>query len=138
MKSSIFLFFGLISFILLAGCGSKGPYGLIPISGIVTMDGIPAEGASVVFQPRQLKSGEPPGPGSSAFCDAEGRFQLKTVKGDPGAVIATHRVMIFGPRSDDPDADEPYAARYNGKSEMVFIVKADSNDEAVFELTSEP
>lgn len=72
--------------LVLAGCGEKGP-DLIPVSGTVTLDSKPVEGATVVFNPQ----------GSSLAAegktDAQGKFTLKT-QGKPGAVVGEHLVTV--------------------------------------------
>jgi hypothetical protein len=79
-----------LPFAFLIGCGAKaeGPE-LATVSGTVTYQGKPLEGALVVFLP------ETPGaPSASGSTDESGTFELMThIPGD-GAVIGKHRVSI--------------------------------------------
>jgi len=70
----------------LAGCGDRGPR-LVPVSGVVTLDGKPVADAGVMFKPA---GNLPP---ASATTDAEGKFRLATLN-KPGAVLGEHRVSI--------------------------------------------
>ena len=79
-----------------AGC-SDGQFPLASISGTVTFDGEPLEGAEVVFAPMERDGVIEVGPVSVGHTDQEGRFTLKTVKGQQGAVVTKHFVSVgFG------------------------------------------
>lgn len=72
------------------GCGGEpGLEGTTAVSGIVTYKGQPVEGASVTFSPA---SGQ--GRAASALTDAEGRFQLTTLKAGDGALPGSYQVTI--------------------------------------------
>ena len=71
--------------VLIAGCG--GGLDLIPVSGTVTLDGKPVDGAAVVFVP---VAG---GPVASGTTEAGGKFRLMTVN-EPGAVPGEHHVTV--------------------------------------------
>jgi hypothetical protein len=126
---------------LLAGCDSTD-YTLAPISGVVTLDGSPIPGALVNFQP-VAKDGTTPGPGSTGRCDEAGRYVLKTIRDEPGAVIGTHRVRIYSfspesPVSQDGDAGLPkeqFPDRYNYGSKLTFDVESAGSETADFRLT---
>src|SRR5262245_63020270 len=84
-----------------AGCGTRG---LAPVSGRVTLDGSPAAGVHVSFQPVGSEGQKNPGGGSYAITDNDGRFTLKTVDKDQnGAFVGKHRVEITtrGAEADD-------------------------------------
>ena len=82
--------------VLALGC-NNGQFPLAPISGTVTFDGEPLEGAEVVFAPMGKKNVVEVGPASVGYTDDQGRFTLKTVKGRQGAVVTNHRVSVgFG------------------------------------------
>src|SRR5690606_25064886 len=101
-----------------------------------TLDGKPLDGASVKFQPQ--------GSGAMSYgtTDAEGRYSLKTIKNDRGAMVATHTVSIFKTSgSVDLSSDEAQPGvkqlipeRYNYKSELVYEVKPGDRKSADFEL----
>jgi len=127
---------------VIVGCDSR-PYGLAPVSGVVTLDGKPIEKARVSFQPQGSTTN--PGPGSYAFCDASGRYELKTIRDEPGAVPGPHAVRITSPRprgdsaSDSdigPEFKDPIPPRYNYRTELTFTVPEEGSDSADFELLS--
>jgi hypothetical protein len=123
------------------GCESK-PYGLAPVSGIVTLDGQPVSGVRVTFQPTGRNT-ENPGPGSSAFCDVSGRYELQTVRGEPGAVPGQHTVRILNPEAKKAGSDDSAGPprkeiipRHYEDGHLTFDVPPDGTDAANFELTS--
>lgn len=72
---------------LLVGCGQSGPR-LVPVTGVVTLDGNPVADAGVLFKPA---GNLPP---ASATTDAQGKFSLQTLD-RPGAVLGQHRVSVI-------------------------------------------
>ncbi len=86
-----------------SGCSERFPSARV--SGTVTLDGAPLEGASITFQPiADLSSpnGELAGPGSYAFTDKDGRYSLRLIDTDKaGAVIGKHRVVITTSKDTD-------------------------------------
>src|SRR5262245_1264000 len=85
------------------GCGG----GLKSVEGLVTLDGVPVEGASVSFTPE--------GEGQPAFgvTDSNGKFVLQTINkagANPGTykvtVTKTKPVKISDPKSMTPDSPE--------------------------------
>jgi hypothetical protein len=131
----------------LAGCGSPAPYGLAPVSGTVTLDGAPVPYTQVTFSPKGSAENPNPGPGSVATCDENGKFELKTSSGEPGAVIGPHAVKISakGPpqsRSSDvsqgPPPKDAFPPRYNDNSDLAYEVPADGTTAADFKLTTSP
>lgn len=82
--------------LFVAGCGS-GEFNMVPVSGTITMDGEPLEGAEVVFAPMEIKDQAIVGPASVGITDSNGKYTLKTPKGVEGAVVTKHRVAVsFG------------------------------------------
>jgi hypothetical protein len=128
--------------LVVTGCESK-KYSLVDVSGKVTLDGKPVPGAVVNFQP-QAREDRSPGPGSTGRCDAEGRFQLSTIRDEPGAVVGIHNVRIFSyspesPAVSDTDTEprkEIIPDRYNYASELTFEIPAEGTNSADFELTT--
>ena len=129
---------------LAAGCG--GGESVAPVSGRVTLDGQPAAGVHVGFQPLAVGDNKNPGGGSYAITDADGRYTLRLVESDrPGAVVGKHRVEIttrVGVADDlhdtRPKAANPKAAipvKFNRESTLTFEVKPGPN-EANFDLKS--
>lgn len=88
---------------VLTGCGGpKGPV-LFPVSGVVTVDGAPAEGAGVSFRPDASKGNKiewfPTG-----VADKEGKFTLTTTA-KPGAPPGWYKVVVM-PYSPPPFGGE--------------------------------
>jgi hypothetical protein len=72
----------------LLGCGQSGPR-LVPVTGLVTLDGTPVAGAGVMFKP----AGAGNLPPASATTDAEGKFSLATLN-QPGAALGEYQVSV--------------------------------------------
>lgn len=68
------------------GAGCRSGVELLPVSGVVTLDGKPVEQATVLFKPET-------GPVAYGQTDAAGRFELSTA-GRKGAVPGKHKVSI--------------------------------------------
>src|SRR4051812_28560028 len=88
---------GLLGAALLAGCGkaTSGP-ATVEVTGTVTIDAKPVEGANVTFSPEA--SGDDARLASQALTDQNGRFQLSTHVGGgktkPGIVPGGYLVTI--------------------------------------------
>ena len=83
--------------IMVAGCGKGGmPCGYV--SGKVTYEGKPVEGAAVNFQPVAPKDSTEAGRLGQGVTDASGVYKLSTYTqgGNDGAVIGKHKVSIVG------------------------------------------
>jgi hypothetical protein len=77
--------------VLAAGCGKAPPPPIVPVEGIVRLDGKPLNNAAVRFIP-QIEYG--PEYIATGVTDAEGRFRL-TCKGKPGACACENRVVVM-------------------------------------------
>jgi len=147
---------GAVAFFLvsLVGCGGKlANYpDTAPVTGIVTLDGQPLEGASIAFAPTEGRS-------SNGNTDAEGNYELRYTGSIKGAMLGNHRVVITKmvpdpnfvappvtapPAGDDVLIDEPtpeminiIPQRYGGiDSDLTAEVK-DTENVINFDLTSE-
>ncbi len=121
----------------LAGCGPGGP-STVPVSGTVTYQGQPVDGARIMF----VATGGPP---ANGVTDAQGRFSLTTVEPGDGAVVGSYKVSITK-RQEIPDPrqpDSPYKltkdllpARYSNLSQtdLTAEVKAGGPNDFKFEL----
>jgi hypothetical protein len=124
------------------GCDAKSG-GLAPVSGIITLDGKPVPGAQVSFQPQGGEQ-KNPGPGSAGVCDVSGRYELTTIRKEPGAVTGPHAVRVYGPKDkmisgsdvDVPGRKELFPPKYNFQTELSFEVPAGGTDQANFDLSS--
>lgn len=128
------------------GCGA-GDRATAPVSGRITLDAQPLAGGSVNFQPLARAGETSAGRGSFAYCDEEGRYSLETVDGREGAIVATHRVRIYGPRKKQdssidggaPGAEhvEIVPAKYNYETTLTFEVTSGGTTDADFDLATE-
>ncbi len=95
-----FTWFMIVAVAVLAtlGCGSgKKRLDTVPISGIVTLDGTPVEGAKVVYNP--TSANERP---ASGVTDSSGRYKLTTQDPGDGALAGTYLVMISKTETESP------------------------------------
>ncbi|MEM1062202.1 MAG: hypothetical protein AAGJ97_07735 [Planctomycetota bacterium] len=93
--------FGVIAATLCIGCADQEKYPFAPVSGVVTIDGVPAANIRVRFQPLPAaetgQTMESP-PASSAITDQGGRFVMRKAVGDAdnGAFVGGHSVVFEG------------------------------------------
>jgi len=131
-----------------SGCSSGSTaYQTAPITGVVTLDGQPLEGAHVTFMPApELRSTSESGPESMGDTDAQGRYTLRTVFGDTGASLGKNRVMIstrkieldpMNPDKSKETAKERVPGRYfTDQAPLTFEVPKGGSQEANFSLTT--
>jgi hypothetical protein len=104
----------------LCGCGGGGDSDrpeTYPVTGTVTYNGAPVEGASVTFSPNVPISQVGQGGARGAFgvTDAEGKYQLTTFAPQDGALPGEYRVSIMKyegvePLPPDYNEEEDYEA----------------------------
>ena len=77
--------------ILLSGCGSGGPpeLAVVPVSGVVLVDGEPTENLIITLDP-QMKNGRP----ASAVSGPAGKFTIQTPGQGTGAAVGKFRVSV--------------------------------------------
>lgn len=85
--------------LILAGCGSGGRLAVVPVSGLVTLNGDPLPDASVTFIPEKGK----PATGKT---DQTGIYRLTTYTQGDGAVIGKHKIAI-SKMTDLPESNTP-------------------------------
>ena len=71
----------------LAGCSDSNPR-TYPLSGSVTLDGQPLEGAAIMLKPVNG------GSNGYGVADAEGRFEITTYRQGDGALGGEHRIIV--------------------------------------------
>jgi hypothetical protein len=76
-----------LSGVVLTGCAGKGPKS---VRGMITLEGTPVAGATVLFMPDGPDGGRP----ASGFTSAEGAFRLTTFKPNDGALPGKYRVVV--------------------------------------------
>lgn len=129
----------------LAGCGGE-KFVIVPVSGVVTVDGKPVEGVHLTFQPFREDGADSAGYGAYGETDAQGRFTLTslTLEGRemPGAVVGKHRIEMTAATQVDPSSDlnqftrEKIPRRYMNEPFIREITG--ETDSLNFELTSRP
>lgn len=112
---------------LAVGCGGGDVPKLGQVTGIVTFDGKPLEGATVTFEP--AAGGATTSIGKT---DAAGAYELFYTKDAKGATIGDHTVRItsygsIGEGCDRKIVPEKVPARYNVRSELTAKVARGSN-----------
>jgi len=104
--------------VLLVGCGAGDPFALAPVTGTVTIDGLPAANVVVTFTPAANDSTAIVGPFSSAITDDKGKFTLKSKQGSLGAVVGVHSVSCqhrgYNPEAESNLRSQIQSARGSG------------------------
>ncbi len=91
----------------IAGCGS-GSATLIPVAGVVNINGKPAVGIMVIAVPKTLDE-ELNAPTAQALTDSEGRFKLfTTAKALEGAIAGPHLVTLIDTLEERPAQGEDF------------------------------
>lgn len=103
-------------FFVVTGCGDSTRPEVVPVSGVVTLDGAPLPKATVVFIPRQ--AGLKP---SRAITDEAGHFELTYLREIKGAVPGEHEVRVTTRTEHQPQERVP--GRYNSESELRVTVE---------------
>lgn len=119
----------LLCSLMLLGCGGADTPPLGTVTGTVTHNGAPVDGALVEFIPEE---GRP----SSGVTDASGVYNLVYLDGVNGAVTGKHTVMITtrrdasGGEGDEEVIEarpETIPRKYNDESSLEVEVKSGSN-----------
>jgi len=96
IRSKWLVLFCLVALVGLVGCPG-GDSGTAPVSGTVTLDGQPVDGASVAFSP---KSGD--GQAAAAMTNSEGRFEMAN-----GAAPGSYGVTVTKTAAAAPTVEDP-------------------------------
>jgi hypothetical protein len=76
---------------LLIGCNHGGLPGLAPAAGVVTLNGVPVDGATISFAPT---SGNPDARSAAATTDKEGKFVVTTLNFGDGILPGEYQVLV--------------------------------------------
>jgi hypothetical protein len=87
----------------LVGCG--GAAGRVEVTGTVTLDGRPLDGATVTFYPE----GQTGGLGGSGRTGPDGRYTLTDARGGTGVLPGEYRVVVSRLLRPDGSAPDPAA-----------------------------
>jgi len=113
--------------LVLAGCSDGRK--IVPVSGVVKVNGEPYPNAIVTFQPIAADKDDNPGRGSSGRTGPDGRYTLIYDGEKPGAVTGKHRIRICtdlgsgGAPKDDKSESDP-----NWRGRLVEIIPAEWHD----------
>jgi hypothetical protein len=98
-----------------SGCGNR----LVPVEGVVTLDGKPVEGATVMFVPTE-GSGRP----ATGATESDGSFRLKSFDSGDGILPGNYKVTVSkiegGPIPKAPEVHEEDADRMTQRMEEFF------------------
>lgn len=108
---------GCLTAAMLVGCGSSDQPPLGRVSGRVTLDGKPLEGAIIVAMPEVGRPG-------TANIGADGRYELQYTEGVGGTKLGRTRISFVWP-TDVSGPEIP--AKYGEKSELAVEVKKGDN-----------
>jgi len=97
--------------VVLTGCGGRG---IAPVRGVVTLEGTPVAGATVLFMPDGQAGARP----ASGFTSSDGEFRLTTYKADDGALPGTYRVLIQKTEAAKDHAAAESAAMERAKAKI--------------------
>jgi len=81
---------GAVALATFTGCGGGNPFDTVNVTGVVTMDSKPVDGATVIFQP---EGGG--GKAATALTDASGEFELTTGNAGDGALPGKYQVAVI-------------------------------------------
>lgn len=96
---------GILAVMLLAGASGCGG-GLVPVTGVVTLDGQPVEGAMVLFVPEDNR-GRP----AQGVTAGDGSFTLSTGM-EPGAAAGDYKVLVTKTSGTLPPGADPASPGY--------------------------
>ena len=97
------------------GCVDSGNVGTV--EGVVTVDGVPADRATIQFHPTG------PGRTSIGYTDENGHYRLVYTKDEKGALIGEHKVTI----STELEEDHLYGADTEERAETMPAKYLDEN-----------
>ena len=115
------------------GCGRGDLPELAPVTGTVTLDGVPFPHAIVYFHTKKEKGGRP----ATGTTDAEGKYDLIYLDGVKGAHIGMNSVEITTEWPDGEPGEgetEKIPPKYNTKTTLTAEVKDERN---VFDFSLE-
>jgi hypothetical protein len=117
--SCSFSFASLLAILICVGCnsGSKRPP-TYPVSGTVTYQGKPLEGAMVTFVPAEGSTHE----AATGLTDAEGKFKLTTYSADDGANLGDYLVKVakYDGKKPTKEEQDAYIISYEEEQKLQF------------------
>lgn len=101
------------------GCGSETEVDTVPVTGKVTLDGEPVEGAVVTFVPDI-----PKGRTAAGRTDRRGVYTLMTIEPGDGALPGGYRIMVH--KTSDSTAPTTYANQEEAMAAQTERMEASS------------
>ena len=98
------------------------------VEGVITLDGVPVEGASVTFRPR-----EKGGMMAAGISDASGRYRLNPLRGKKGAGVLVGEYDVSIIKTQEPDDD---VARGSREGPIEYVTPPGYADTATSGLTA--
>ncbi len=121
-----------LALVFIGGCGGGD---LAQVSGTVTLDGQPLEGAQVSFWPLDAEAGSDRP--SAGVTDGSGQYRLMYTAEEPGVLPGRHKVEIStASGGEEGPKAERLPPRYNTNTELTAEVTSGRNT-LDFELTSQ-
>lgn len=118
MKNIVVLGFLLFTLVGIAGCGSgDGNPPTYPVTGTVTYQGKPVEGADIVFVPST-----PEALAAFAKSDADGKFAMRTFEPGDGVVAGSYKVKVVKLEPGDVEETPVFES---SEEEAEFYVEGD-------------
>jgi len=134
--SSWKFFVCLAALAFLVGCADKGAdVGTTAVTGTVTLDGQPVEGAGVSFSPKSAD-----GRAAAGKTDASGRFSLTTVTSGDGAMPGSYAVAVSktsGGGSAAPVLTPQDPASMSEEERAAFMASVQESQKASAEIKDE-
>mgnify|MGYP001260950206 CR=1 FL=1 len=102
--------------VVMTGCSNQpSKPKTYPVTGTVTLNGKPVEGATVTFVPKDPNAGDPKPRAATAITDANGRYAIGTFATGDGAIPGEYLVKVTKYRVPN---QQQQAAREDAESEM--------------------
>ena len=129
--SSWKFFVCLAALAFLVGCADKGAdVGTTAVTGTVTLDGQPVEGASVSFSPKSAD-----GRAAAGKTDASGHFALTTIAAGDGAMPGSYGVTVTKTSGGKPAMTGPPDASATPEERAAYMASVQEMQKAPREIT---
>ncbi|QDV49944.1 carboxypeptidase-like regulatory domain-containing protein [Gimesia fumaroli] len=115
----------------ISGCfgGGESLPELANVTGTVTLDGNPLQGANVLFQPQQGKT-------AFAMTDENGKFELMYSQDTAGTVPGSYTVKVSKEKNPEEPGNNLVPPKYNENTTLKADVKSGEENDFQFDLTS--
>jgi hypothetical protein len=117
-----------LALVTVTGCGEGKPFDTVAVDGVVTLNGEPVEGATVVFQPATGS-----GMAASGLTNSSGVFNLTTSVAGDGAMPGNYKISVSkvdsGPVEDVSGLSFEEALKKSQEAELAKMKKANAKGE---------